>query len=178
MAAVGWRRQPWQILFSICLLLSQAALIPSLFTFPTRLSVCNTPICFCSVTEELAKGIDAAARLAADSAVGTLRQQLLSASLQARGGSAAGAASGSSLLVHAVAEALAALPQLSDARDQEQVEGITRLAEVLQVGVGRCVGAAGAPAWAGEARERRPCRAQRTEGCREKSSGGDTAVLW
>ncbi|PRW57519.1 putative aarF domain-containing kinase chloroplastic [Chlorella sorokiniana] len=84
------------------------------------------------VTEELAKGIDAAARLAADTAVGELRQQLLSASLQARGGNAAGAASGSSLLVHALAEALAVLPQLSDARDQEQVEGITRLAQVLQ----------------------------------------------
>ena len=88
------------------------------------------------MTEELAKGIDAAARLAADTAVGTLRQQLLSASLEARGGSAAGSASGSSLLVHALAEALAALPQLSDARDQEQVEGITRLAQVLQVGAG------------------------------------------
>lgn len=88
------------------------------------------------MTEELAKGIDAAARLAADTAVGTLRQQLLSASIEARGGSAAGAASGSSLLVHALAEALAALPQLSDARDQEQVEGITRLAQVLQVGAG------------------------------------------
>lgn len=69
--------------------------------------------------------------------MGTLRQQLLEASLDARGGGSAGTASGASLLVHALAEALAALPQLSDERDQEQVEGITRLAQVLQVRRGR-----------------------------------------
>ncbi|KAL4420222.1 hypothetical protein ABPG77_011046 [Micractinium sp. CCAP 211/92] len=82
------------------------------------------------VTEELAKGIDAAWRLTADTAVGTARQQLLSASLDARG--SLGSASGASLLVHALAESLAALPQLSDERDRQQVEGITRLARVLQ----------------------------------------------
>ncbi|KAL4451900.1 hypothetical protein ABPG75_007562 [Micractinium tetrahymenae] len=82
------------------------------------------------VTEELAKGIDAAWRLTADTAVGTVRQQLLAASLDARG--SLGSASGASLLVHALAESLAALPRLSDERDQDQVEGISRLAKVLQ----------------------------------------------
>ncbi|EFN55778.1 hypothetical protein CHLNCDRAFT_57703 [Chlorella variabilis] len=82
------------------------------------------------VTEELAKGIDAGWRLAADTAVGTVQQQLLAASLDTR--DSFGSASGGSLLVHALAESLAALPRLSDQRDQEQVEGITRLAQVLQ----------------------------------------------
>lgn len=36
-------------------------------------------------------------------------------------------------MLHALAESLSALPRLSDERDQEQVEGITRLAQVLQV---------------------------------------------
>jgi len=44
-----------------------------------------------------------------------------------------GSTSGGSLLVHALAESLAALPRLSDERDREQVEGIARLAQVLQV---------------------------------------------
>lgn len=44
-----------------------------------------------------------------------------------------GSASGASLLVHALAESLAALPQLADERDRDQVEGISRLAKVLQV---------------------------------------------
>ncbi|KAL4853347.1 putative aarF domain-containing protein kinase [Chlorella vulgaris] len=156
------------------------------------------------VTEELAKGIDAAWRLAADTAVGTVRQELLSVSLDSRealGGGGVGAEwwqavllmgvamavivglkisapqpatetgtvgshmvlglhtitsicravkvslpalpagatfgglSGGSLLVHALAEALSELPRLSDERDQEQVDGITRLAAVLQVRV-------------------------------------------
>ena len=81
------------------------------------------------VTEELAKGIDAGWRLAADTALGTARQQLLEASVAGR----SGAASGAALLVHALAEALGGLPRLADERDQEQVEGITRLAQVLQV---------------------------------------------
>ncbi|PSC70755.1 putative aarF domain-containing kinase chloroplastic [Micractinium conductrix] len=83
------------------------------------------------VTEELAKGIDAAWRLAADTAVGAAHQQILAASLDARG-STLGSASGGSVFVHALAEALAALPRLSDERDREQVEGISRLARVLQ----------------------------------------------
>lgn len=49
------------------------------------------------------------------------------------GGSTLGSASGGSVFVHALAEALAALPRLSDERDREQVEGISRLARVLQV---------------------------------------------
>jgi hypothetical protein len=133
------------------------------------------------VTEELAKGIDAAWRLAADTAVGSVRQELMSASLGASEGPAAanhplrlllgglpawidgctaivgqcisphphnsscfpapthsagsvlGGASGGSLLVQALADSLAALPRLSDERDQEQVEGISRLARALQV---------------------------------------------
>lgn len=51
----------------------------------------------------------------------------------AAAGGSLGSASGASLLVHALAESLAALPQLSDERDRQQVEGITRLARVLQV---------------------------------------------
>lgn len=47
-------------------------------------SVCPPPSLPPAVTEELAKGIDAAWRLTADTAVGTARQQLLSASLDAR----------------------------------------------------------------------------------------------
>jgi hypothetical protein len=49
-------------------------------------------------------------------------------------GATFGGSSGGSLLVHALAEALSELPRLSDERDQEQVDGITRLAAVLQVG--------------------------------------------
>jgi hypothetical protein len=138
-----------------------------------------------AVTEELAKGIDAAWRLAADTAVGSVRQELMSASLGASEGPAAaitplllllprglpslihgckasvvrcispyphncsccpapthsagsilGSASGGSLLVQALADSLAALPRLSDERDQEQVEGISRLARALQVRAG------------------------------------------
>lgn len=85
------------------------------------------------MTEELAKGIDAAARLAADTAVGTVQQELLRVSLDSQ--QSLGAASGGSVLVHALAEALAALPRLADERDQEQVEGITRMAQVLQVSI-------------------------------------------
>lgn len=48
-------------------------------------------------------------------------------------GGPVGSASGASLLVHALAESLAALPRLADERDRDQVEGITRLAKVLQV---------------------------------------------
>ena len=82
------------------------------------------------VTEELAKGIDAGWRLAADAALGSVRQQLLEAAVGGRGG--LGGASGASTLVSALAEALEALPRLADERDQAQVEGITRLAQVLQ----------------------------------------------
>ena len=138
-------------------------------------------LCMPAVTEELAKGIDAAWRLAADTAVGSVRQELLAASLGASEGPAAaiasllllglpclkasasvalpttpsrpqllphpthsaggalGGFSGGSLLVQALAESLAALPRLSDERDQEQVEGISRLARALQVqGAVRC----------------------------------------
>ena len=123
------------------------------------------------MTDELAKGIDAAWRLAADAAVGGTRQQLLELSLDASewgGGSegafqkasqpvrihltafsvtaaaaadhALGSGSGGSLLVHALAESLSSLPQLADEDDQQQVEGITRLARVLQVTVScRCI---------------------------------------
>lgn len=145
------------------------------------------PVSLCvaaAVTEELAKGIDAAWRLAADTAVGSVRQELMSASLGASEGPAAaitplllllrglpslidgckasvvrcispyphncpccpapthsagsilGSASGGSLLVQALADSLAALPRLSDERDQEQVEGISRLARALQVRAG------------------------------------------
>jgi hypothetical protein len=49
-------------------------------------------------------------------------------------GGTLGGANDSGELAQALAESLAALPRLADQRDREQVEGITRLARVLQVG--------------------------------------------
>eukprot|EP00887_Chlorella_sp_A99_P007885 scaffold20.g7885.t1 len=86
--------------------------------------------------EELAKGIDAAWRLAADSTVGSVRQELLA--LVAAGGGGGGAAAcaagvpGSGPAAQALLELLGGLPRLATRGDQEQVEGISRLARVLQ----------------------------------------------
>ena len=124
------------------------------------------------VIEELAKGIDAAWRLAADSTVGAVRQQLLV--LVAAGGGSVGSGSsafgsrsgtwqrgssgggggtggtssssgadaeaascaanvpGSGPAAQLLLELLGALPRLADVDDREQVEGISRLAKVLQ----------------------------------------------
>ena len=76
------------------------------------------------VVEELAKGADAAWRLAIDAAV---------AEGMSRGGAGAVELGGMSpAMAKMVVDMLAAVPGVSDAQDAEQVEGLTRLARAIQ----------------------------------------------
>lgn len=71
--------------------------------------------------EELAKGIDAAVRLAADSTVDTVESGILAAS-----------SSNSNLLSEAVLSLLRQYPKLADGTDRIQVDGIVQLGKALQ----------------------------------------------
>ncbi|GAB4819247.1 hypothetical protein N2152v2_006293 [Parachlorella kessleri] len=85
------------------------------------------------VTEELAKGIDAAWRVALDTALGSTRQELLGFVLrQGSGVDTFTAPPFSTALARLVLESLTSVPRLADERDDYQVEGIMRLARVLQ----------------------------------------------
>mmetsp|Transcript_19608 Transcript_19608/g.59305 ORF Transcript_19608/g.59305 Transcript_19608/m.59305 type:complete len:979 (-) Transcript_19608:2833-5769(-) len=83
--------------------------------------------------DEMAKGVDSAARLAADNAVSRARDTLrtaFSALMGVQRQQAAAPVEPDPLA--ALMDSLAALPRLADQEDEIQVEGITRLATLLQ----------------------------------------------
>lgn len=91
--------------------------------------------------DEMAKGLDSAARLAADSAVVQIKTRLrgvLSVFMstvrqrQTQPPAPKSTAAEPDLLLASLSDALSALPRLSDQQDEVQVEGISRLAELLQ----------------------------------------------
>jgi hypothetical protein len=87
------------------------------------------------VVEELAKGADAAWRLAADGALEGTRGQVLAALAWEPGAAAAGLPPpppGAGPLLRAVMDVLAAAPRLADQEDRYQVEGLRSLAAALQ----------------------------------------------